>query len=283
MKLMTLNTHSLVEPDCEEKLKLFAEVIKEEKPDILALQEVSQTAGVVSLSEIDPPNFTRCEGFHVAVRSDNYAERLARLLENSGEKYYWSWVSAKLGYEKYDEGIAIFSRKPICEAKDCLISESGDYSNWKTRRALGIRTEGSSDWFYTVHMGWWKDQEEPFDRQWKRLEEFVRKNSGGGNCWLLGDFNSQDTVRDEGYDLVCASGWNDTYILAEKKDSGFTVEEEIDGWRDGDPGCDESQRRKRLDYIFCSEKKNILTSDVICNGKDHPVVSDHYGVRITTA
>ena len=115
---MTLNTHSLVEPDCEEKLKLFAEVIKEEKPDILALQEVSQTAGVVSLSEIDPPNFTRCEGFHVAVRSDNYAERLARLLENSGEKYYWSWVSAKLGYEKYDEGIAIFSRKPIYD--DCI-------------------------------------------------------------------------------------------------------------------------------------------------------------------
>ena len=48
----------------------------------------------------------------------------------------------------------------------------------------------------------------------------------------MGDFNSQDDVRGEGYDLVLKSGWKDTYLLAEEKDDGITVAEEIDGWRE---------------------------------------------------
>ncbi len=44
MKLITLNTHSLIEEHYEEKLHAFAEVIRKEKPDILAMQEVNQLA-----------------------------------------------------------------------------------------------------------------------------------------------------------------------------------------------------------------------------------------------
>ncbi|MFR6514258.1 MAG: hypothetical protein ACLUP8_09480 [Ruminococcus sp.] len=50
----------------------------------------------------------------------------------------------------------------------------------------------------------------------------------------MGDFNSLDNVKGEGYDLICNSGWKDTYVLAEEKDDGITVEEEIDGWRESD-------------------------------------------------
>ena len=35
MKLITLNTHSLIEEHYEEKLHAFAEVVRKEKPDIL--------------------------------------------------------------------------------------------------------------------------------------------------------------------------------------------------------------------------------------------------------
>ena len=45
MKLITLNTHSLVEPDYENKLKLFAEAVLRERPDVVALQEVNQSMG----------------------------------------------------------------------------------------------------------------------------------------------------------------------------------------------------------------------------------------------
>lgn len=37
---------------------------------------------------------------------------------------------------------------------------------------------------------------------------------------------------------------------------------------------------KRLDYIFCNTQEKVKSSQVVCNGKNYPVVSDHYGVMI---
>ncbi len=41
MKIITINTHSLEEPDYERKLHQFAKVVLAEKPDILAMQDVN--------------------------------------------------------------------------------------------------------------------------------------------------------------------------------------------------------------------------------------------------
>ena len=128
-------------------------------------------------------------------------------------------TSAKTGYGKYDEGMALLSKKPIAQVQQFLTSKTDDYENWKTRRILGIQPEGSSGWFFTIHMGWWNDEEEPFVDQWKCIQETLKDPKyREGTIWLMGDFNSQDDVR---------------------------------------------------------------TSNVICNGKNAPVVSDHYGVMIT--
>lgn len=43
MKLLTLNTHSLEEPDTPAKQRIFAGEILKLQPDIIALQEVNQT------------------------------------------------------------------------------------------------------------------------------------------------------------------------------------------------------------------------------------------------
>ena len=43
IKLLTLNTHSLIENNYKTKLKIFTDAILQEKPDIIALQEVNQT------------------------------------------------------------------------------------------------------------------------------------------------------------------------------------------------------------------------------------------------
>ena len=209
---------------------------------------------------------------------------LAEILRGMDCYYYWTWISAKTGYGKYDEGMALLTRKPIERVRQHLISRTDDYENWKTRKMLGVQVQGCPDWFFTVHMGWWNDEEEPFRGQWDSMEEFFRScRKKDSTIWLMGDFNSPDNVKGQGYELVCNSGWQDSWKAAETKDEGFTVEKEIDGWRDSDTGkAEQKTDRMRLDYIFSSEKRKILTSEVICNGKKYPVVSDHCGVMITT-
>lgn len=119
--------------------------------------------------------------------------------------------------------MALLSKKPIARVQQFLTSKTDDYENWKTRHILGIQPKGSSDWFFTVHMGWWNDEEEPFVDQWKCIQETLKDPKyREGIIWLMGDFNSQDDVRGEGYDLVLKSGWKDTYLLAEEKDDGIT-------------------------------------------------------------
>ena len=176
----------------------------------------------------------------------------------------------------------MLSKKPIAQVQQFLTSKTDDYENWKTRRILGIQPEGSSGWFFTIHMGWWNDEEEPFVDQWKCIQEALKDPEyGEGIIWLMGDFNSQADVRGEGYDLVLKSGWKDTYLLAEEKDDGITVAEEIDGWREEDGRSGSTKNEKRLDYIFCNTPADVRSSNVIYNGKNAPVVSDHYGVMIT--
>lgn len=270
MKLLTLNCHSILEPDYPQKLLHFVECIAQWQPDVFALQEVNQTAAELPLTSI-PAGYSPCPGNPVPLRRDNHAAAVAKALEARGLRYFWSWLPAKIGYDRYDEGVALFSKRPIRQIDNLLLSKTTDYHNWKTRRSLGILSDRV--WYYSVHMGWWQDEEEPFSTQWQRFQSVVRSR---GATFLLGDFNSDAAVRGEGYDLVTASGWQDTYLLAQQKDSGHTVEQQIDGWRDA-PDAD---AKKRIDQIWCSEKLPIKTSTVVFNGKTGSPVSDHAGILI---
>ena len=60
-----------------------------------------------------------------------------------------------------------------------------------------------------MHLGWWKDEEEPFAAQWEKLSQAAGAKQ---TAFLLGDFNSEANVRGEGYDLILSSGWQDTYL-----------------------------------------------------------------------
>ena len=166
MKLLTLNTHSLIEPAYEAKRDAFVEFIRKEQPDVFALQEVNQTAAAPLLADV-PAGYYPCPGNMVLLKADNHAAAVARMLEEAGCAYHWSWLPAKIGYDRYDEGMAVFSRAPITAAENLLLSQINDYNNWKTRRALGICA--GDVWYYAVHLGWWKDEEEPFADQWNIL------------------------------------------------------------------------------------------------------------------
>ena len=188
MKLMTMNVHSLVEKDYERKLVEFADVAAREKPDILALQEVSQLMSEAVWPDEELEGFVRCREVSMPVRRGNYAAKLAGLLKERGFGCSWTWIGAKVGYGFYDEGLALFSRTPIAETDQFFISRSQDYQNWKTRKVLGIRTEAMKHtWFYTVHMGWWDDREESFLNQWTLLNETLEKTGKKKHTvWLMG-------------------------------------------------------------------------------------------------
>lgn len=273
IRLLTLNTHSLVEENYSRKLSDFVSAAATHKPQIIALQEVNQTA-CGAVADIEAlKGYVPC-GENITVREDNHVFNAAKLLREKGMEYSWTWLPMKRGYDKYDEGIALMSMSPIIETRVITVSAIDDYNNWKTRKIFGIRTEAAPDeWFFSVHYGWWDDTEEPFREQWKRTLAALPEAE---KVWLMGDFNSPAEVRGEGYDMITYSGWHDSYRLAKEKDSGITVAKVIDGWQEKI----NLTEGMRIDQIWCSKKADISSSAVIFNGVNYPIVSDHYGVMI---
>ena len=269
--MLTLNTHSLIEQNYEEKLVYFVNAIVKYEPDIIALQEVNQTADESSLSDKFLTGYTQCQSA-IPLKKDNHAYRVVKLLLEKNINYYWTWLPIKNGYDKYDEGLAILSKKEILETDTVLVSCINDYNNWKTRKILGIYS--GDEWFYSVHLGWWDDKSDPFSDQWSRLSKYF---TGKENVWLMGDFNKCAEIRNEGYDLIKNSGWQDTFEIAREKDDGITVGTVIDGWKDKITDTN----GMRIDFIWTNSENRIERTNVIFNGKNEPVISDHYGVMIT--
>lgn len=269
--MLTLNTHSLIEQNYEEKLVYFVNAIVKYEPDIIALQEVNQTSDESSLSDKFLKGYTQCQSA-VPLKKDNHAYRVVKLLLEKNINYYWTWLPIKNGYDKYDEGLAILSKKEILETDTVLVSCINDYNNWKTRKILGIYS--GDEWFYSVHLGWWDDKSDPFSDQWSRLS---KRLTGKENVWLMGDFNNCAEIRNEGYDLIKKSGWQDTFEIAGEKDDGITVGTVIDGWKDKITDTN----GMRIDFIWTNSENIIERTNVIFNGKNEPVISDHYGVMIT--
>lgn len=266
MKLLTLNTHSLVEEDSERKRELFVRAVAEERPDLMALQEVNQSR---SAERVKVPAGGGVAAKRIPLRCDNYAYRVAEQLREQGLLYDWIWLPMKIGYDRYDEGLAVFSRFPIEKWESVRISRSDSYENFRTRYALGIYT--ADQWVYSVHTGRWEEDGESFLSQWRRLSEHLKNKD---KVWLMGDFNSPAEESGTGYERMKQAGWYDSYMLAEKRDKGVTVPDAIDGWRDG------TGTAMRIDYIWSNFRADVLRSEVVFNGKRLARVSDHYGVMI---
>ena len=270
---MTLNAHSLLEPDYEDKLRAFAEWAAEERYDVIALQESNQTHGGTPASASSLSGYVRTVDSAV-INDDNHIMRLASMLRVRGLDYFWSWVPLKLCYEKYDEGVGILSRIRPSSTEAFYVSKSRDYMNWRVRGILRaeIPVSGSRVTFFSSHFGWWSDEEEDFPGQ---FGEFLKHTASCRSLMvLMGDFNNPAGVPGEGYDLVCSSGWYDTYEMAEVKDDGVTVSGSIDGWRDG-KGPDD----RRIDFIMTRPEVPVRCSRVVLNGSNGPIVSDHFGVE----
>ena len=276
IRVLTLNAHSLLEENWDRKATEFVEFLLQERADVIALQEVNQTADAAEVMDI-PAGMVPVCGAEIPLRCDNYALRLAEALREAGVECSWAWLPVKLGYEKYDEGLAVFALgSEIEEAFAIPVSNGRDYRSWRTRSALCVKLRGGDDRFCTVHMGWWDDAEEPFLQQWENLQTGLPTD---GRVWLMGDFNAPAEVRGEGYDRIRADGWHDLWLSAEEKRGEATVRGRIDGWRDR---LENPEQGVRIDHIFCSRPVPVRSARVVLDGKNEPQVSDHFGVLLET-
>lgn len=270
MKLLTLNTHSLVEKNYRRKLGDFLTVTAREAPQVIALQEVNQRQdrAAVENSRLLSAGYVPCDP-QAVVRRGNHALAVAEGLRGLGLSYDWTWIPIKRGYGIYDEGVAVFSSTPMEATDTVTVSRTEDSANWKTRKLLGALVDGV--WFYSVHLGWWDDPDEPFANQWARVNAHMAHR---GAVFLMGDFNSPAEVRGEGYDLVVSDGWQDTHALARDREDFTTVHGRIAGWTQRDlPAAG-----ARVDHIFCNCPYAVRSCRAIFNGENAPVVSDHFGV-----
>ena len=280
MKILTLNSHSLREENYDKKLQWFVEGILREKPDIIALQEVNQSPDAPVLERAQLTGQYPVPGC-IQIRADNHAAQVAIRLWQAGVECWWAWIPIKRGFGKYDEGVAVISlgRRIRC-VDQFSVSRHHDYSDWRSRGVLGVKVEGMDDWFYTVHMGWWDDEQAPFLDQLKILNCCLAGKRACGPVWLLGAFNAPRDVPRESYETLLRCGWIDTYNIARDRDEGITVPGVIEGWKR--PLSTTQKSGMRLDYILCSRRPSVLCSRIVFNGVRERIVSDHYGVLIET-
>ena len=249
-----------MEQEYEEKLEVLVNTIVKYKLDVVALQEIMQPI------EGKNASYSHINCGKIPLKNGNHALNIVKALEQKGLKYNLAWVGYKKSYGMFDEGSAILTPHEVTEAEAVTLTPFDDYNNWKTRRAIGVKIFGQ--WFYSVHFGWW----DSFGVEWESLTASIADK---GRVWLMGDFNSIAAERGKGYDLVVGSGWHDTYALALNKDNGITASTSIDGWSG-------EKREIRIDYIFTNEKTEIDSSFVIFNEKNEKVISDHFGIILTT-
>jgi maltose 6'-phosphate phosphatase len=84
------------------------------------------------------------------------------------------------GFDVWLEGSAILSKHSLVETGSRYISypDNGRHKNWKSRNVPMARIDlpetGRANVF-SVHTGWWDDDEEPFQEQYRRLLSWAGK------------------------------------------------------------------------------------------------------------
>ena len=277
LKLLTLNAHSLHGNEAERnrKMKALCDLLEEERPHIISLQEVNQPLDAPMADTDHIEGYYRaatCES-PVPLKKGNFAIELAWNMAERGIPYHFTFLPVKRGYGIYDEGLAVFSTSPIRTACGFYISREKNYEDHNTRMALLVKIKDRDIMICNLHTSRYDHAPDPFYDQWKRLISRLPEEK---RIFLMGDFNCPAEIRGEGYDRVCESGYFDSYRVADERIGGRgTAEEGIDGWVDG-------KMCGRIDYIFSDfyPDADKITYTRVLDGERGERVSDHFGVMV---
>lgn len=264
MKFLTLNTHSWMEQDPEDKLAILVETIAERDFDLICLQEVNQE---MTSEVVDTDDYYHAVPSAEPIHRDHYVRLLVEKLAERGLRYHWTWAYNHIGYDRYHEGVAILSKTPI-QASEVLVSDVDDATDYHTRRVALAETtvEGKDIALASVHLSWW---DKGFQGEWAKFE--ARLKEFGKPLLLAGDFNNP--AGQEGYQTILSSELNlqDSFEVAAQVSGSYTVGPGIDGWKG-------NEEPLRIDYVFTTKDWTVERLEVIFDGTNKPLVSDHYGL-----
>lgn len=274
LKLLTLNTHCWLEIHQIPKIYELAQFIVREQIDVVALQEVNQ---FVHSPVVDAAvGFTGGNG--VPVRQDNFALILNQFLAQLDAPYHWGWTEAHIGFDRYDEGVAVLTRAPHQRIELVDLSPAYSYDEVARRVALAVQLgeEFGGAWVASAHMSWWKLRETKlFEGEFRQLDQQMRELAQGAPVILAGDFNNAAEVTGEGYDLMTRElGWLDTYHTAELVEGEFTVHKAIHGW-------DNLTQALRIDLVLTDRPLAVPSHRVVFPDTEDTAISDHSGLYLT--
>ena len=227
----------------------WLEANQAEKIEILADTIVEKGYDIIALQEVN--QLMSASAISPTLKQDNYGVILLnKINQRVAQKYSLFWSNSHIGYDKYDEGIAFLTRLPVYDVDAFYCSQHQRLDSILSRKIIGLTVEyqGQLIECYSCHINLPNcDGENQLDNV-----RYIVERSQSANLKIL---------------------IFDTFEMAEQKDSGITVEKAIDGWKG-------HSEEKRLDYIFLNQAKRVLSSQVIFNGKNKPIVSDHFGVEV---
>lgn len=260
MKAITLNTHSWMEAEPKEKLAQIVDFLATQEADVIALQEVNQ---LISAKEIIPDDYFCPQEKQHPIREDNFAYLIVQALRKRGLNYYWSYSYAHVGYDIYEEGLAILSKEEQTPKE--VVTSNEEYVKHLTRKILIAQTQSAI--VVCGHYSW--AGELGFDYEWQKT--IAALENAPLPIILMGDFNNPAGSSEHAQILASPLNLQDTFLQAKERYGEFTVVKKIDGWR-------ENNDLLRIDFIFVAKEFHVEQYQVIFDGHRGSVVSDHFGV-----
>ena len=253
----------------------IAAAIDELDPDLVCLQEVAEWSG----GDTDDP-----DAVEFGATDSNMVHQIMRRLEH---RYHYTMDWSHYGFDVWLEGSAILSKHPLTHTGARFISrpENARRDFWKSRKVPMAQVDlpqlGSVAVF-SVHAGWWDDEEEPFQEQFKRLTAWAGEITElGATVILCGDFNVPAGSKMQQF-MTNGTGYSDQYALANPDGMlDATIGGGIDGWEGSSVG-------KRIDYILMNDNsplevkqaQRVFTEKVFGRVSDHVGVYAHFSRRI---
>jgi len=255
MKVLSMNLNTYQEDQQFEKFMRIAKKIVDEDVDVVLFCEAGQ-------SLMSP----YIEG---DIRKDNAIKIICdKVNELLGTQIYrFKWDMVHFGFKIYEEGLAIMSKHSLENIQSCYITKTSDHFTFKSRKVLKATIKNID--FYSCHMGWEDDENEPFSYQLHQLDQYVKDVSMNRLAIIGGTFNND--VKTKSYQDIINLGYIDLYRKANPE--GMYEDTLIlpEGYQKEDS--------YRLDYIF-SNKNQITIKNVKYLFEKTDRVSDHVAILI---